>query len=172
MPSQSSDSIGYILLGAILALTTSLVTEIYKNWVKNKDSEKDFKIILKLELKSVLETIDKLIEDYGQKQYYPFAILTELSSKIFRLDKIREKVIYIKDDTRKEEILSLINDISSYYSKTLTLEQLAFNPSQRPDSSPATPWNDEIYKSQRQMIALEGTDLKRIIQDSINYLER
>ena len=50
-----------------------------------------------------------------------------------------------------------------------SLESQAFNPSQGTNS---TPWDAEVYKSQRQILAFKGTDLRRNIQDLINYLER
>ncbi len=168
---DNQNSILYILLGSILALMTSLLVEIYKNWTQNKNHEKDFKIILKLESKSILETIGKLIEDYGQKQFFYFAILAELATKIQRLDKIRDKIIYLKNDLKKEEILSLFNSVTLYHSDLNTLETRAFTPTQATTTTP-TPWNDESYKSQRQILALRRTDLKRGIQDLINFLER
>jgi hypothetical protein len=159
------------VLGSALALATSFLVEIYKNWAQNKNREKDFKIILRLEAKSILETVGKLIEDYGQKQYFPFVILTELSTKVQRLDKIRDKVISLKNDLKKEEVLSLFNSISLYHSDVNTLEARAFTPSQ-PTGAPTLQWNDESYKSQRQILAFRGTDLKRNIQDLINFLGR
>ena len=168
---DNQNSVWYIILGAVLALVTSLLVEIYKNWAQNKNHEKDFKIILRLEAKGILETIGKLIEDYGQKQFFPFVILDEFSAKVQRLDKIRDKVIYLKNDLKKEEILSLFNLITLYHSDVRILETRAFTQAQ-PTGGPVMPWNDESYKSQRQILAFRGTDLKRNIQDLINYLER
>lgn len=168
---DNQNSVWYIILGSVLALLTSLLVEIYKNWAQNKNHEKDFKIILRLEAKSILETIGRLIEDYGQKQFFLFTILNELTTKVQRLDKIRDKVIYLKNDLKKEEILSLFNSITLYYSDVNTLETRAFNPTQ-PTTGTPLPWNDESYKSQRQILAFRGTDLKRNIQDLINFLER
>lgn len=168
---DNQNSVLYIILGSFLALLTSLFVEIYKDWMKNKNNEKDFKITLKLEVKSILETIGKLIETYGQRQCFLFTILTELNGKIQRLDRIRDRVIYIKDDIKKEEILSLFNNVNLYYSDTFTLESLAFPPSSTQNAS-SLPWDSETYKSQRQILAFRGTDLKRNIQDLVNFLER
>ena len=168
---ENQNSIKYIILGSILALVTSLLVEIYKNWSQNKDKEKNFKIILKLEIKSVLETINTLIEDYGQKQFFYLAIINELGNRIKRLDKIRDNIADLKDDIKKEEILTLFNSINIYHSDANSLEQIAFNPSQGTSTTPL-PWNDDSYKSKRQILAFKGTDLKRSIQDVINYLER
>ena len=89
------NNVGYIILGSVLALITSLLVEIYKNWTRNKNNEKDFKITLRLEMKSILESIGRLVETYGQRQFFSFIILKELNEKNLRLDKIRDKVIYI-----------------------------------------------------------------------------
>lgn len=164
-------SVWYIVLGALLALITSLLVEIYKNWTQNKNREKDFKIILRLEAKGILESISKLIEDYGSKQFFAFIIISELFTKIQRLDKIRDKIIHLKNDIKKEEILSLFNAITLYQSDVYSLEEQAFKP-QQSIGIPQIPWNDESFKSRRQILAFRGTDLKRNIQDLINFLER
>lgn len=168
---ENQYSVWYIVLGSILALVTSLLVEMYKNWSQNKNQEKDFKIITRLEVKGILDTIGKLIEDYGQKQFFPFVVLDELNTKVQRLDRIREKVIYIKNDIKKEEILSLFNAIALFQSDARTLETRAFTSNQSTGEA-VVPWNDESYKSQRQILAFRGTDLKRSMQDIINFLER
>jgi hypothetical protein len=90
-----------------------------------------------------------------------------------RLDKIRDKVVFLKNDIKKEEVLSLFNSISLFHADTLTTESNAFNSNNHQVGGvPVAPWNADIYKSQRQILALKGTDLKRNIQDLLNFLER
>jgi hypothetical protein len=58
---NDQNSIWYVVLGAGLALVTSLSVEVYKQWVSNKNNEKDFKIILKLEVKGILRLRNSLM---------------------------------------------------------------------------------------------------------------
>src|SRR6266542_1629925 len=137
------NSTGYIVLGSILALITSLALEVIKNWFKVRNDSKDFKIIIKLELKSIVQSIDRLVDDYGQKQYFPIVILDELLLKLQRAEKIREKITHIKDDLKKEEILSLLNDIYIFYTDTNSLESNAFSVRIQKAEGTPTNWNDE-----------------------------
>ena len=168
------NSIFQIVLGSLLALITSFFVENYKNFTNNKKNTKDFKIVLKLEIKGVLDTIGQLIDDYGQKQFFFFTILNELSAKIQRLDKIRDKVIFINEDSKKEEILFLLNSITLYHSDINTLENRAFTPPNQNQSTgvEVLPWNHEVYKSQRQVLVIKGAEIKRNIQDLIIYLDK
>ena len=71
-------SIWFILFGAFLALITSLVVEIYKNWAQNKNNEKDFKIILKLEIKGILKRLKNLLVDSGKVSFSPLQFCKSL----------------------------------------------------------------------------------------------
>lgn len=167
---MQSSSVLYTVLGSVLALMTSLFIEWYKTWLRNKDNQKSIQIILKLELKGVGETLTRMIDAYGQKQFFHFTALEELNTKSLRLDKAREKVVHIKDDEKKEKILSLLNTISLYSSDLRALETGAFNPQSQGTNTMT--WNDEYYKSQRVILAFRGTDLKRQTEDIIDDIER
>ncbi|GEM_PF-3232306 len=171
---DSKNSVWYILLGAVVALITSLLVEVYKYWISNRTSRKDFQIFLKLELKNVTASIDRLINAYGNKQFFDFTILSELYNKIQRLEKLRDGIINIKNDQKKEEVLSLFNLISLFQSDAYNIESSAFrapNPN-IPEQGLPLPWNSDIYKSQRQMAALQSVDIKRKVQDLITFFEK
>lgn len=159
-----------IILGSVLALATSFVMEIYKSWKDNRESAKNLKIILKLELKNITQVIDRLIERYGSVSYYDFKIIGQLASGISRLDQTRERVVHLKQDQKKEEVLSCINSLSIFQSDLYSLESQAFSKDSL--QSGPTNWQDEYYKSQRQILATRSVDVKRRIQDLLNYFEQ
>jgi hypothetical protein len=165
------NSVWYVVLGSFLAFITSLVSEYIKSRQKSRSDKKDCKIILKLELKSIVDSINRLLEDYGRKQFYTFVILNELDLKIQRLDKVRDKVVYIKNDYKKEEILFVFNDIYIFATDVRGLENNAFGTTNISGPGEVIPWNHDMYKSQRQMLAVKSVDLKRKIQDLIFYFD-
>ncbi len=160
---NSHTSIWYIILGAILALATSFIVEIYKGWKNKIEERKNLKIILKLELKNSLQVIDKLVERYGEVSYYDVKVLNQLSFSISRLEAIRGKVIYLKEDSKKEEVLSCINNLAIFQSDILALENIAWK-KEDIQTAPAS-WNQDYYKGQRQLFATRSIDVKRRIQD-------
>lgn len=167
---QAQASVAYIVLGSLLALITSVILEILKIWMNSKSDTRNFKIILRAELGNVVGTIDRLIDDYARKQFYAFAVLAELKEKISRIENLREKIVLIRNYTKREEILSLINEVYIFYSDTNILENMAFN--KLPNENEGNPpWNTDIFKSQRQMVAIKSVDLKRKLQNLIFYLE-
>lgn len=167
------NSILLVVLGSVLALATSFVVEWFKDEKVTRSKRKNFKISLRLELKSAIDTINKLVENYGAKRFFEFTVLGELNPKIQRLDKIRDQIIYIQNNNKKELILNLLNDINLFYSDTFGLESNAFRAPTpgTTEQGTAIPWDSEMYKSQRQMLALRSVDLKRRVQDLITFLE-
>ncbi len=159
-----------IILGAILALVTSFLVEIYKSRKDRSEQLINLKIILKLELKNTLQVIDRLIERYGSVSFYDYRVISQLTSSISRLETMRERIIYLKEDSKKEEVLSCINILGIFQSDVLALENQAFDKEKLQDTPGV--WNDEYNKNQRQIFATRSVDVKRHIQDILNYLER
>lgn len=119
------------------------------------------------------------MEQFGSQQFFPLITLDQFDKEVIRLDKTRDKVIYIKEDQKKEEILSIINAIALFATDTRTVETSAFKndttlnpPANSAQPSSGVPWNHESNRSQRQLIAVKTIDLKRRIQDLIGFLER
>lgn len=159
-----------IILGSILALITSFFLESYKAWKDDKKSAINLKIILRLELKNTIQIIDRLMERYGSINFYDVKILNQLGSSTLRLEQTRERVIHLKEDSKKEEVLSCINVLSIFHSDLFSVESQAFDKEKLQDA-PAI-WNDEYYKKQRNMLMIKSVDIKRRVQDILNYLEK
>lgn len=153
-----------IITGSILALASSFFIEIYRTYKNNKDNRKNIKIILKLELKNILVIFEKMLETYGAKHYFEFKTLDQFTDSLRRLDFSRDKIIFLKEEVRKEEIISLINSLSIFQSDVRSLENYAWG-----TTNTEGPHN-EFCKGERQVIALKIIDLKRRVQDFINYI--
>lgn len=135
-----------------------------------KKQRKNIKIILRLEFKNTLQIVDKLIDRYGSISFFDIKILNQLLSSITRLESTRERVIHLKDDSKKEEVLSCINATIIYHSDIMALENNAFE-KEKIQATP-TAWNKEYFKGQRLIFATKSVDIKRKIQDMINYFEK
>ncbi len=59
-----------IILGAVIALVTSLGVEIYKNTILKLGNRKNFKTVFTLELKHFLDLIDKLNQDFSSNNFF------------------------------------------------------------------------------------------------------
>jgi len=159
-----------ILLGSILALATSFLVEIYKDWSKNKNLLKNFKTVLKLESKNLVNVVDKLTEGYSSKNYYPIKVIDQIDRNLTRMESIRKDTIYLKEENKKGEILNYINDMFVLSSDLRSVENYAFNNPENENLEDKRVRMD-FSTRERQMIALRIVDLKRRGQDVVNYLE-
>lgn len=157
-----------ILFGAILALASSFIIEIYKFFKGDKEKRTNIKIILRLEFKNISNIIEKLTENYGTKHYFEFKVLDQLKDSVDRLNLSRDKIIYLKEDSKKEELLSVINSVWVFHSDTRGLESYAWNKDINLDPNAHL---SEFCKGERQVIALKSIDLKRQVQNVVTYLE-
>jgi hypothetical protein len=167
---DNQNSVFYIILGAILALATSLVVEIYKNWSTHKNLRKNFTTVLRLELKHLITIIDKLTENYSSKYFFPFGIIDQLDRNISRLEVNRKDSIYLREENKKEEILTFFNDLFVFASDLRSIENYGFNKVDD-ETTEATSQRLDFCKQQRSMISIRTVDLKRRAQDIINYFE-
>lgn len=156
-----------ILFGAVLALASSFIIEIYKFFKGDKEKRTNIKIILRLEFKNIFNIIEKLIENYGTKHYFEFKVLDQLKDSLDRLNLSRDKIIHLKEDSRKEELLSVINAVWVFHSDTRSIESYAFNKEANTDEKGHL---SEFCKGERQVIALKSVDLKRQVENVITYL--
>ncbi len=162
----------YVVLGSGLALITSLVVEIWKHYRTQKDLRNNFKTVLKLELKSLLTIVDKLTEGYGSSTYFAVLVIEQLDRNLQRLENSRKDTIYLKTEQKKEEVLTCINDFLVLASDMRSNENYAFAYKDEAVESPdAKTARFSRCSQQRQMFSLRIIDLKRRVQDIINYLE-
>ena len=159
-----------ILLGSVLALSTSFLVEIYKDWSKNRGQLKNFKIVLRLELKNFIAVIDKLTETYSSKNYFAFKVIDQIDRNLQRVENIRKDTIYLKEENKKEEILNYINDIFILSSDLRSVENYAFSTPTN-ETEPDKKIRDDFSNRERQLMSLRLLDLKRRCQDIVNYLE-
>lgn len=165
------NSVWYVVLGAFLALATSLVLEYLKQYNKEKSLRNNYKTVLKLELKHLISIIDKLIEDYGSKTFFSFGILDQLDRNLQRLESSRKDTIYLKEESKKEEILTYINDVLVIASDIRGNENYGFK-EVIGELSEDKNRRLEYCSRHRQMYSLRTVDMKRRGQDIIDYLDK
>ena len=169
---QDQNSVWFVVLGAFLAFVTTLVVESGKYFYRQRKLRDNFKTVLKLELKHCISIVDKLTEDYGGKTYFSFSIIDQLDKNLQRLENSRKDVIYLKQYIKKEEILSCINDLFVLASDIRSNENYAFNYFDVKNETPeAKTIRLQYCERQRPMYALRTVDIKRRVQDIVNYLE-
>ena len=168
---DNQNSIWYIILGSVLALVTTFVIELWKYQRTRRDLRNNFKTVFRLELKSLSTIIDGLTEQYGNLLFYPVAIIEQFDRNLLRLDNYRKDTIYLKDELKKEEILTCVNDLLVLASDIRSNENYQFNYINASiETLDARESRLARCKQQRQMYSLRTVDLKRRIQDIINYL--
>lgn len=170
----ASGNVWLVVLGAALAMATTIVVEALKYFFANWNKRKDYKIFVRLELKSLVAGIDRLVNQYGTDQFFRFQEIDELRESAQRANRVREQITLIKNDGKKEQILSAIGDVFNFCSDTKALESTAFvqpTPAAGPAFPALNPWNADVFKNRRQMLALESIDIKRKLQDIVSYLE-
>ena len=160
-----------VILGSLLALMTSYVIEKYKDRSNQKNLNLNFKTILRLELKNLLSVIDKLSDHFSSKTYYPFVFIEQLDKGLQRLENIRKDSIYLNEDTKKEEILICLNDLSIFASDLRGVENYYFTKIEN-ETDEASKIRIDYSTRERQMLALRTIDLKRRIQDVVNFTEQ
>ena len=169
---QNHDSVWFVVLGAFLAFATTLIIEFLKSFFQQRRLRKNFKTVLKLELKHCISIIDKLNEDYGNKTFFSIGTIDQLDKNLLRLEQIRKDAIYLKEDLKKEEILTCLNDLFVIASDIRANENHAF--SYYNEKNETTELRDSrlAYCSrQRPIFSLKNVDLKRRVQDLVNYLD-
>ena len=159
-----------IVLGAILALATSFVLELYKTYRQEKVVRKNLRIILSLELKNVITLADALLESYSSKNLFEYRFIDQLDRSFTHFESTRMDVVYIKDDRKKEEILTFFNTLSLFNSQLRGIENYANLKIENEDQT-ASNVRVEFCKKQREILVLKMMDLKRRAQDLITFFE-
>jgi hypothetical protein len=168
---EQQNVIWQVILGAVLATATSFVIQVYSTWSAARNNRRNLVTILRLEMKNVIIAIDRLVDAYGSKSFFDYKLLDQIDRNIQRFESIRDKVIYLRHNDKKEAILSYFNDLSLFATDARVLENYFSGPlgAETPElrSQKADYCNKE-----RQLILLKTVDLKRRTQELITYLER
>lgn len=168
---NNTQQIWLIVLGAFLALVTSFVVELYKDWCKRRDLNKNARVILRLELNNMIGLVKNLIENYTEKRYFEFRILNQLYVSLTRLEHMRNQVIYFTSDQKKELLLRFINDLIVFQADANFLEQWAWLKKEgEVQGKVEQNWDSDLFKDQRQMIALRSVDIIRRGEEIMNFL--
>lgn len=163
----------YVIIGAVLALITSFTVEVWKHYRTQKDLRNNFKTVLKLELKSLLSIVDKLTESYGNITFFDLLVVDQFDRNLVRIESSRKDTIYLKEELKKEEILTCLNDLLVLASDIRFIENYQFNYKNESIETSQDKENRLSYCiRQRQMYSLRTIDLKRRVQDIINYLDK
>ena len=79
--------------------------------------------------------------------------------------------IYLEEESKKEEILTCINDLIVLASDMRSNEGYAFNYKEPTETPEAKQTRLDHSARQRQIYSLRTIDIKRRVQDIINYLD-
>ncbi len=88
-----------------------------------------------------------------------------------RLEALRKDSIYLKKDSKKEEVLMLVNDISVLASDIRSNENYFFGKNES-ETSDAAVNRVNFCSRKRQIASLQAIDLKRKAQEIINFLSK
>lgn len=128
MNQSPSASVPYIVLGAFLAVITSLIVEIVRHWIGTSRGKRVFKTFLGFEIPEMCAVMDRLIEDFNRQRFMPFTRLTELESARQGFDRNRDWIIAFKDNTIRRDIFDFFRDVSRYLADARGVENFAVSP--------------------------------------------
>jgi hypothetical protein len=121
-----TNSVGYILLGALIAFVSANVVEYIKSYRERNEKTKNFKLFIKLELAVIAKTLEKLQAGLTYGSFYDFSLLDRIKESVENLGKVRTEVIYLSDAELKEKFIDALSDISGYITAVRAYQELFY----------------------------------------------
>jgi hypothetical protein len=120
-----------IVLGAVLAVATTMLVEYFKFKWNETRSKRLFRTLLQIEMPLILTTLDTLIEEH-QKQdsfvYFTFALLPVQRQGF---DRGRDQIVLFTDAKFREDVIDFYQRLGTVTTRIDTIErQLIAHPDQ------------------------------------------
>lgn len=119
---------GAIVLGAVLALGTSLVLELVKTWMARRRAAALFLTLLKMDLPMIRNAIERLVETQRQGAgFFHLLILNEIQSLRQGFDRNRDRVAILHDHRLRQDLIDFYRSLAAVCQETISLENFAPN---------------------------------------------
>lgn len=116
-----------IILGAFFTFLGLWLIEGIKNKNQLIEKRRNFIFFIKQELSSVSKGLDKLKEVLSYRNYFDFAVLTELEKNVVKLENIRTESVLLTTFTLQQKFIDLTATIANFSSSTRVLQSLYYD---------------------------------------------
>ena len=154
------EQVGLIVLGAVLALMTSVVVEFVKIWLNDRRTKKQFRNFIKMDIPSMQASIDRLVQDTAKLGFIPVIILNELDAIRQGYDRLRHWVILFKEDKFQRDLIDYYKRLHSTTVQANLLE-----------SQVAHPQHASFVQSQRTVLVAEFRDIATRGRDLLQRID-
>ena len=157
------EQVGLVVLGAVLALMTSIVVEFIKIQLSALRTKKLFKSLLKIDIPSILSSIDRLVEDYGKLGYIPILAINQIDASRQGYDRNRDWIILFGEENFQRDLISFYQQLSAVSSQANVLESLPLQHQQQ---------NTDFVTRQRQELVAQFRDIAGRGRELLQRIDR
>jgi hypothetical protein len=126
-----------VVLGAVLALITSVVTEYVRFRVSDDRSKRTFRTVIAFMLPEIAGVLEQLLQDAATGGVILLGRLDELNSVRALYDKYFEQMLSFKDVPDRREIYDTLDKLSVASANARIVEGIASMQAQAAQSNPA-----------------------------------
>jgi hypothetical protein len=119
------------VLGAVLALGTSLIMELVRGRLAERRARRLFLAVLRVEVPGILATLESLVSDFEKMGYFPLITVNQLQAQRAGYDRHQTSVIFLTDAGVRDEIINFYQRLAVLAQEVTAHEQLLLA---RPDT--------------------------------------
>ena len=158
--------VGLIVLGAVLAMATSVVME----FVRLGINQKRIRVLLTSLLRDEVEEITKLLDSLGDEitkfGYIPFSRLNDIAAARQGFDRNRDWVTLYKDESLRRKLFNFYQEVARICGDALMLE----NAKVKPEITSNPDW-EKYYNDTKSSIVSKVSNLSTRGQNLVSDLK-
>ncbi len=158
--------VGLVVLGAVLAMATSVVMEFVRQSITQKKIRALLTSLLRDEVESINDLLDRLAEDITQFGYIPFQRLNDIAVARQGFDRNRDWIVLYKDESLRRKLFKFYQEVGRVGGSAVILE----NAKDRPEMTSAVGWGD-YYDDGKKNIVSDARTLSSRGQTLVTNLE-
>ncbi len=158
--------VGLIVLGAVLAISTSVVTEFVRLTITQRRIRALLTTLLRDEIEEITKLLDRLGDEITKFGYIPFQRLNDIAAARQGFDRNRDWVILYKDESLRRKLFNFYQEVGRIGSDALTLE----NAKARPEITSAPGWV-KYYDDTKSSIVSKVSNLSTRGQNLVSDLK-
>jgi hypothetical protein len=117
-----------VVLGALIALGTSVLLELFRQWWADRRAKRTFQALLRIEIPTICTAIDALITSYNHLATLDSLVLLQIQSERQGYDHNRDWVILLREDAFRADLIRFYRRLLSAHQDAADTEKLAALP--------------------------------------------
>ena len=160
------NEVGLIVLGAVLAMATSVVMEFVRQSVTQRRIRALLTSLLRDEIESITGFLERLAEDITRFGYIPFQRLTDIAAARQGFDRNRDWIVLYKDESIRRQLFKFYQEVGRVGGNAWTLENLKA----KPEVTSAAGWV-AYYDDGKKNIVIDASNLSSRGQNLVTSLK-